>query len=72
MTTDTERIAALESKFEAQGAWLKSIDGKVDELRAALNMGKGALFVVLKVGAALVAFATFIAWITDHLKVAIR
>lgn len=72
MITPEERIAALESQYQAQAAWLKSIDGKVDELLAALNKGKGALFVVMALGSALLAITGFIAWVTDHLRVAIR
>ena len=67
MTTAEERIAALEVKVEGQEKWLRSIDDKLDTVIAAMNMGKGAWFLLLKVGAALAALAGLIAWIGDHL-----
>lgn len=67
MSTDGERIATLEAKVEGQERWLRSIDDKLDTVIAAMNMGKGAWLLLLKVGAAIVAIGAGIAWIADHL-----
>jgi hypothetical protein len=55
VTTDAERIVAFEVKVDGQEAWLRSIDDKLDTVIAAMNMDKGAWFLLLKVGAALAA-----------------
>jgi hypothetical protein len=55
VTTDAERIVAFEVKVDGQEAWLRSIDDKFDTVIAAMNMDKGAWFLLLKVGAALAA-----------------
>jgi hypothetical protein len=55
VTTDAERIVAFEVKVDGQEAWLPSIDDKLDTVIAAMNMDKGAWFLLLKVGAALAA-----------------
>jgi hypothetical protein len=47
--------------------WLQSIDKKLDTVIEAMNMGKGAWFLLLKVGAVIAAAAGLIAWIGDHL-----
>lgn len=48
--TVEERLARLETTVEGQKEWLGSIDGKVDQLIAVSNMGKGALVLLLKIG----------------------
>lgn len=70
MSTDGERIAALEARMNGAEGWLQSIDTKLDTVIAAMNMGKGAWFLLLKVGAILVAIAGAIAWLTDHIQAA--
>lgn len=63
-----ERLATLEAKVEGQDAWLKSIDGKLDDVIASLNMGKGAWYLLLKIGVVLAAIAGFGAWLFDHVQ----
>jgi hypothetical protein len=67
--TPEERLVALETKVEGQEKWLKSMDDKLDTLIAAMNMGKGAWYLLLKIGAVGVAIAGLVAWIGDHLHV---
>ncbi len=64
--TPEERLARLEARADGTDKWLQSIDGKVDELLAAANMGKGAWILLLKLGAVVAAIATVIAWLLDH------
>lgn len=50
MTTAEERIASLETRADVQEQWLRSIDTKLDTLIAAMNVGKGVWFAMLKMG----------------------
>lgn len=59
--TVEERLARLEVRADGNEMWLRSIDTKVDKIVEAMNMGKGAWVLLLKVGAVLAAFATAIA-----------
>lgn len=63
-----ERLARLETKVEGQGDWLKSIDNKVDGLVAAANMGKGAWWLILRIGGALTAVVAVIAGIVHAVQ----
>lgn len=67
MASNDERIAALEARFEGQEKWLRSIDQKLDEVMAAMNMGKGAWKAILMVGGAITAVIAALAWIADKL-----
>lgn len=67
MSTPEERLARLEARQDALEDWLRSIDGKVDEIRQAANMGKGAWKAVLWVGGILASAAAFLAWVAEHL-----
>lgn len=51
-------IAELKSRVRAMEKVAESLDGKVDQIIAAMNMGKGAWVLLLKVGAVFVAFVT--------------
>lgn len=54
MTTSTEeRLARLEGLFETQGEDIKEIKGDVRDLVRAMHTGKGALWLLLKIGAIL-------------------
>jgi hypothetical protein len=70
MSTPEERIAALEARMNGAEGWLQSIDTKLDTVIEAMNMGKGAWFLLLKVGAAIVAVAGAVAWLSDHIQAA--
>jgi hypothetical protein len=65
MATPEERIAALEARMNGTDAWLKDIDAKLDALVAAANMGKGAWWIILRIGGLLVVLGGAAAWLID-------
>lgn len=65
MPTPEERIATLEARMSGTDAWLKDIDTKLDELIAAANMGKGAWWIILRIGGVLVVLGGAIGWVID-------
>lgn len=67
MTPDErDRMKALEVEMEGVKEWLKSMDGKLDEIRTAAHMGKGAWVMMLRMGAGMAAIAAAMAWLLDH------
>lgn len=64
---ERDRLRAVEVKVDGYDDWLRSIDTKLDELRHAAAMGKGAWLLLLKLGGIMVAIAAVIAWSLDHL-----
>ena len=65
--TVEERIARLETRQDATEKWLSSIDQKVDQLVAAANMGKGAWWLMLRIGGALVVLGGVVGWLVNLL-----
>lgn len=65
-------IGELMGRVKALESWTRDIDGKVDQLLAIANMGRGAWFLALKFGGATVAILAAIAWIIEHLGKALR
>jgi 2',3'-cyclic-nucleotide 2'-phosphodiesterase (5'-nucleotidase family) len=59
-------IGRLEGRVDALEDWMRSIDGKVDQLLAAAHMGKGAWLAILRAGSAVVALAAGMAWIWEQ------
>ena len=80
--TDDRDLGRLEGKFEQfekncaerdrrLDERLGSLEGNVQKILDAANMGKGAWWLVLKIGAALSAFAAAFWWVVDkvvHLR----
>jgi len=64
-----ERLARLETRVDGSEKWLESIDGKVDQLIAVSNMGKGAWFLLLKFGAVVAAISAAVAWVIEKLHI---
>lgn len=64
-STPEERIAALEARVNGIDAWLKDIDSKLDSLVAAANMGRGAWWIILRIGGVLVVLGGAAAWLID-------
>ena len=64
---ERDRLARLEVEVAGLNAWLRSIDGKLDEVRAAAHMGKGAWAVSLRLGAFIIAVCGAFAWLFDRL-----
>lgn len=65
MATPEERIAALEARMNGTDAWLKDMDSKLDSLVAAANMGRGAWWIILRIGGVLVVLGGALAWLID-------
>lgn len=66
MTPDErDRLTRLETEVAGMKQWLQSIDGKQDELLAAANMGKGAWWIILRIGGVLVVLGGAAAWLID-------
>ncbi len=64
---ETTRLARVEVEMAGVKDWLKSIDGKVDDLRDQANLGKGALMLLMKIGAVIGGLAVATAWVVDRL-----
>lgn len=62
---ERDRLARLEATVAGQQKWLEDIDKKLDELLAAANMGKGAWWILLRVGGVLVVLGGGAAWLID-------
>lgn len=68
MTPDErDRLRTLEVQYLAMSNSLVSIDNKLEELRTAAHMGKGAWLLLLKLGTVLVALAAAAAWVVEKL-----
>lgn len=65
--TPEERLARIETRVDGLDKWLESVDGKVDQLIAVSNMGKGAWFLLLKIGGVLAAVSAAVVWIFEKL-----
>ena len=50
---ERDRLVKVEQIVASQQEWLKSIDGKLDHLTSIADMGRGALWLSLKVGGVL-------------------
>jgi hypothetical protein len=60
---ERDRLRTVEVKVEGIDDWLRSIDTKLEELRTAANMGKGAWMLLLKLGVVLAAMGGGVAWL---------
>ncbi|MDP6343563.1 MAG: hypothetical protein QF491_08525 [Alphaproteobacteria bacterium] len=61
-----QAIGRLQGKVEAMGDSLADMDGRLQSLEAVSNMGKGALWMALKIGGVLMLFAGGIAWLWER------
>jgi len=69
MTTSTEeRLARLEALFETQGEDIKDIKGDVQDLVRAMHTGRGALWLLLKIGAVLLGIVAIAKLVLDLVK----
>ena len=59
---ERDRLTRLETQVSSQEKLLEAIDGKVDQLIAVSNMGKGAWFLLLKIGGVVAAATAAAAW----------
>lgn len=63
-----ERVAVLETKDANQDERLERIESKLDQLLTAANMGRGAWWLLLKLGGLLALVAAAVAWVWQHVK----
>jgi hypothetical protein len=64
--THAQEIGALKAEVGNMKSRLEEMDGKLDQLVEAANMGKGAWWMSVKVGGVLVTASAGIAWIWQH------
>jgi len=64
---ERDRLRTIEVQFESMKASLSSIDHKLEELRVAAQMGKGAWMLLLKQGTFLVSILAIVAWFFEKL-----
>lgn len=64
---DTERLARLEARTDEQERRLERIELKVDQLLEIAAVGKGAGWLLIKVGAVLAAVAAGVAWLVERI-----
>lgn len=69
MESHEKRLDDFEGRVDKR---LESIEGKVQQILDAANMGKGAWWLVLKIGAALSALTAAGLWVYDHLRMVFR
>ena len=62
---ERDRLVRVETIVGEHSKHLAAANEKLDRLVAAANMGKGAWWLLLKIGAVLVALATAGAWIVN-------
>jgi hypothetical protein len=62
------KIGALETSVEALTAQNAAMAKKLDDLLAAANMGRGAWWLLMKIGGALIVLGTALAWMLERLE----
>lgn len=72
MGDNDKDIGRLEGRVDALEGWMRSIDGKVDQLLEAAHMGRGAWFAIVKVGGVMVLACGAFAWLWDHLPKGVK
>jgi hypothetical protein len=65
--TSEERLAVVESELRTVKERAVVIDTKLDHIIAAVNMGRGAWILLLKLGAIVMAIAAGATWVYDHI-----
>ena len=62
------KIGALEASVEALQTQSAAMNAKVDALLAAANMGRGAWWLLMKIGGAMLVIGTAIAWAVERFE----
>ena len=65
--SEGERLARLEARTEEQERRLQNIEHKLDRLLEMASMGKGSLWMMLKVAAFLAAICAAFAWTWERI-----
>ena len=75
MSIEGERLAAVEVKIIAlQESYLRlqhqieAANDKLDQIVATIEQGRGALWLLLKLGAAVIALVAAANWVMNHVK----
>lgn len=63
-----EKIGALDARMDNIEGWVEKIDGNVENLTDAANMGRGAWWATVKIGGVLMLLAGAAAWVWERLK----
>jgi hypothetical protein len=64
---ERDRLARAEIEVRMLSRSLGEMNRKLDQLVAAANMGKGAWWLLLRLGGVLVVLAGVTGWVLDHL-----
>ena len=64
--TETARLARLEARTDEQERRLERIETKVDQLLEIAAVGKGAGWLLVKVGALIAAIAAAVSWLLER------
>lgn len=67
-TSHAERIAVLEAEVKRQADMMKAMDQKLDQILAAANMGKGAWWLILRIGGTLTVVAAIVTAILNGIR----
>lgn len=63
-----ERFAILETNQKTVLAWMEKMDKKVDRLVSIADMGKGALWLAIKVGVIAAVIVSAIAYVYERVR----
>ena len=66
--SEAERITALEVKTQETERRLQNIENKLDRLLEMAAIGKGSIWLLLKVAAFLTAIGAGLAWVWDKIN----
>ena len=64
---ERDRLARAETEIRVLSQSLGEMNRKLDQLVAAANMGKGAWWLLLRLGGVLVVLAGATGWVLEHL-----
>lgn len=65
---ERDRLVRVEAGYEHLAGKVEGMDKKLDELLQAAAMGRGAWWLLLKLGGLAVAFVTAAVWVWDRLQ----
>lgn len=65
---ERDRLATVEAEIRGIKDWLREIRSDQKKMLAAMNMGRGALWMTLKVGGLLVLIAGAGGWLWDRIR----
>ena len=63
---ERDRLAKLEERVRGLDETMTGMDEKLDQLIAAANMGRGAWWMILRLGGLMVVMGGAVGWAADH------